>query len=70
MQAGLSYLGGARPPPQSGKSQSSPVPGTYQISSGPDTLLVQPTRLVRARATVLKSALSRTALRYMLRSGS
>lgn len=45
-------FGGARPPPQSRKSQSSPVPGTYQIREGPAVDEVQPERSVRAVASV------------------
>jgi len=50
LQPGTVVLGGARPPPQSRISQSSPVSGTYQMSLGPEMEEVQPARLVRARA--------------------
>lgn len=43
-------MGGALPPPQSGISQSSQEPGTYQIRLGPEMEEVQPERSVLARA--------------------
>lgn len=51
--------------PQSKNSQSSPVPGTYQMSEGPETLDVHPVRSVLARA---KGAIARAraAKLYML----
>lgn len=61
-QPGTVVLGGARPPPQSSISQTSPVPGTYQATEAPageDTsVLVHPSRLVRARARVAKVAVA------------
>lgn len=44
-------FGGARPPPQSTNSQSSPVPGTYQTRLGPTVDETQPLRSVRALAS-------------------
>lgn len=59
-QPGTSVLGGAVPPPQSRKSQSSPVPGTYQARLAPageeTSVEVQPVRSVRARARVARQA--------------
>lgn len=59
-------FGGAVPPPQSRKSQSSPVPGTYQATlapAGEDTSVeVQPVRSVRARARVARAAGKRKKL--------
>jgi hypothetical protein len=65
-QPGTVVLGGARPPPQSSISQSSPVPGTYQAYDAPageeTSVRVQPSRSVRARARVAKVAAARTVL--------
>lgn len=61
-QPGTVVLGGALPPPQSRGSQSSPVPGTYQATEAPAgediSVVVQPTRSVRARAAVAKAAVA------------
>lgn len=61
-QPGTVVLGGALPPPQSSGSQSSPVPGTYQATEAPAgediSVVVQPTRSVRARAAVAKAAVA------------
>ena len=63
-QPGTEYFGGARPPPQSRKSQSSPVPGTYQAMDAPagdeTSVEVQPVRSVLARATEAKDAAMKT----------
>jgi len=53
-------MGGAVPPPQSRKAQTSPVPGTYQATLAPageeTSVDVQPVRSVRARASDVKKA--------------
>ena len=63
---GTSVLGGAIPPPQSRKSQSSPEPGTYQAMLAPageeTSVDVQPVRSVRAKARVATTAGSRKAV--------
>ena len=60
---GTSVLGGAIPPPQSRKSQSSPEPGTYQAMLAPageeTSVDVQPVRSVRAKARPARAAESR-----------
>lgn len=60
-------LGGARPPPQSRNSQSSPVPGTYQAREAPAGLEtsvdVQPVRSVLARAREAREAVKKTVER-------
>lgn len=60
---GTSVFGGARPPPQSRGSQSSPVPGTYQATEAPAgedmSVVVQPVRSVLARTVVAKAAVAR-----------
>lgn len=65
-QPGTVVLGGALPPPQSSGSQSSPVPGTYQATEAPAgedmSVVVQPTRSVRARAAVANAAVARMVL--------
>lgn len=61
-QPGTVVLGGARPPPQSRKSQSSPVPGTYQISEGPAVEDVQPERSVRAVVRVKRVEIRREVM--------
>jgi hypothetical protein len=52
-------FGGARPPPQSRKSQSSPVPGTYQMRDAPPYATVaedvQPERSVLAVARAARA---------------
>ena len=57
-------LGGALPPPQSRKSQSSPVPGTYQATLAPageeTSVEVQPVRSVRAKASEARDAGTRS----------
>jgi len=57
---GTSVFGGAVPPPQSRKSQSSPVPGTYQARLAPageeTSVEVQPVRSVRAKASAARVA--------------
>lgn len=67
---GTVVLGGAVPPPQSRKSQSSPVPGTYQARDAPageeTSVEVQPTRSVRARANEAKEAATRMLEVYIL----
>lgn len=55
------------PPPQSRKSHSSPVPGTYQAMEAPagleTSVEVQPTRSVLARAREAREAVKRTVER-------
>lgn len=69
-QPGTVVLGGARPPPQSRKSQSSPVSGTYHAIEAPageeTSVEVQPTRSVRARAMVAKVAATRMLEGYIV----
>lgn len=66
-QPGTLVLGGARPPPQSRKSQSSPVPGTYQAMEAPageeTSVEVQPVKSVRASATETTAAEARRVVR-------
>lgn len=66
-QPGTVVLGGARPPPQSRNSQSSPVPGTYQAMEAPageeTSVEVQPVRSVLARAREAREAVRRAAER-------
>lgn len=56
-------MGGARPPPQSSMSQSSPVPGTYQATEAPAgedmSVVVQPERSVLAKALEAMAATTR-----------
>jgi hypothetical protein len=72
-QPGTVVLGGARPPPQSSISQTSPVPGTYQATEAPageDTsVLVQPSRSVRARAKVVKARRVEMEVRILVVDG-
>ena len=60
-------LGGARPPPQSRNSQSSPVPGTYQAIEAPageeTSVEVQPDKSVRAKAIEARAAEARRLLK-------
>lgn len=62
-QPGTSVFGGAIPPPQSRKSHSSPVPGTYQARLAPageeTSVLVQPLRSVLARTKGRREAEAR-----------
>lgn len=73
-QPGWSYLGGARPPPQSGKLQISPVPGTYQIMLASLYWLtvadeVQPLRSVRATAMPARTERTREVLNDFILTG-
>jgi len=68
-QPGTVVLGGAVPPPQSSGSQSSPVPGTYQMTLAPagelTSEVVHPVRSVFAAAKAAKAA--KTRVEYIFR---